>query len=91
MAGTSRAPVANTSLLLDRALALQRRADALLPRAPHPFTKDQVSLVSLAARDAQTWLVDAAGDCARLRDIDASLEALARKLDDLEGLLRERS
>src|SRR5690349_850570 len=37
MAGTGRAPVANTSLLMDRALALQRRADALLVRAKHPF------------------------------------------------------
>ena len=91
MAGTGRAPVANTSLLMDRALALQRRADALLVRAKHPFTKDQIALVALAAADAQTWLVDAASDLVRLRDIDASLEVQARKLDDLESLLREHS
>ena len=91
MAATGRARLVNTSVLMDRALMLQRRAEALLVRASHPFTKDQVSLVALAARDAQTWLVEAASNSVRLRDVQASLEMQARKLDDLEDLLREHS
>ena len=78
------------SILLARAVGLRRRADALASLAVHPFTKDQVAVVAVAARDAQAWLAEPDGplEAGRLRSVSESLDVQAKRLDELEDLIR---
>lgn len=80
----------NRSILLARAVGLRRRADALACLPAHPFTKDQIALVALAARDAQAWLggPDAIDDADRLPFVSESLDVQGKRLDELEDLVR---
>jgi hypothetical protein len=75
-------------LLMARATELQHRANALALSANVPTTRDQITLVALAAADVQTWLVELGNtEVERLNDVARSLDAHARRLDDLEGEL----
>jgi hypothetical protein len=71
------------------AMAWLLRREGLGNRATHPFTKDQIALVALAARDARAWLEEpgAVADPERLPSVEESLLAQTKKLDDLERLL----
>lgn len=81
---------AEESQLLTRAETIRERADRLAAAATHPFTKDQLTLVAVAARDARAWLVEplAVPSTDRVRSVEASLEMQGKRLDDLENLLR---
>lgn len=81
---------AEESNLLARAETIRARADRLAATASHPFTKDQLTLVAIAARDAHAWLVEplVAASPDRARSVEASLEMQGKRLDDLENLLR---
>ena len=82
----------NASILQARGVGLRERAEGLAEQAAHPFTKDQIGMVATAARDALAWLQDPTADDIRerLKAIDESLQAQARRLDELEDLLRDR-
>lgn len=56
----------------------------------HPFTSDQIALIALAARNAQSWLEEpnAGGDPERLSLVAADLDIQATRLEALEDLLR---
>jgi hypothetical protein len=84
------ANAAQDSNLLARAHTIWSRADRLAGAATHPFTRDQLALVALAARDAQAWIVEPTDAVCpdRVRSVEASLEAQSKRLDELEDLLR---
>lgn len=73
--------------LLDRATALAQRADTLAGRAHHPFTRDQIGLIGLAARDAIHWIVESGTVADRLAVIAQTLHTEAQRLDELGELL----
>ena len=77
----------STRSLLNQAAHLAKRADQLAERAEHPFTRDQITLVGLAARDASHWVVESAGAADHLAAVAASLLTLASRLTELEELL----
>jgi hypothetical protein len=81
---------ADDSRLIARANTIWLRADRLAAAATHPFTKDQLALVALAARDARAWLAEPGVVVCpdRARSVEASLEAQGKRLDELEELLR---
>jgi hypothetical protein len=83
--GVADAPSSRT--LLDRAEALARRADALSARAQHPFTRDQIVLIALAARDAIHWIVESGSAEDRLSVIAETLRSVGQRLDELGELL----
>ena len=74
-------------ILLDRATALAQRADTLAARAHHPFTRDQIGLIGLAARDAIHWIVESGTVENRLVVIAQTLRAEGQRLDELGELL----
>ena len=73
--------------LLDQAESLARRAEKLGTRAQHPFTRDQIGLIGLAARDAVHWVVESGTVADRLAVIAETLRTVGRRLDELEDLL----
>ena len=82
----------NPSILLAQGVGLRKRAEGLAVRAEHPFTRDQIELISLAARDAMDWLRDpeASRRPGHLESIVESLRVLAERLDQIEDLLRHQ-
>ena len=77
MTGTSRD-------LFDRATNLAARADRIARGAESSALARAAGLVRLAARDAQSWVLQTSpSDVVTLADINASLDAQARRLDDL--------
>ena len=85
-------PDPNASILQARGVGIRKRAASMALQADQQSTKDQIAVVCAAARDALAWLQDpTVGDIGeRLRSIEASLQAQAKRLDELENLLRAR-
>ena len=85
-------PPLNPSILQARGVGIRKRAESMALHAEHPFTKDQIATVAAAAGDALAWLQDPTPE--NIRDrlvlIDASLQAQAKRLDELEDLLAQR-
>lgn len=73
--------------LRDQATRLALRACLLAERAQHPFSRDQITLIGLAARDAFGWSVEADGSAERLAAVAASLGKLRDRLAELEELV----
>lgn len=66
---------------------MARRAETLAGRAQHPFTRDQISLIGLAARDAVHWIVESGTAQDRLAVIATTLRTEGERLGELEELL----
>jgi hypothetical protein len=79
-------PDPGPSILQARGVGIRKRAESMALQAEQASTKDQIAMVATAAPDALAWLHDpTVGDIAdRLRSIDASLQAQAKRLDELE-------
>jgi len=84
-------PPLNPSILQERGVGIRKRAESMALHA-HPFAKNQIATVAAAARDALAWLQDPTPENMRDRIvlIDASLQAQAKRLDELEELLAQR-
>ena len=85
-------PPPSPSILQARGVGIRNRVKILAMQAIDPVTKDQIALVATAVRDAMAWLHEPTPKHVRDRLvlIDASLQAQAKRLDELEDLLRDR-
>ena len=77
----------NVDGLLNLAAALAHRADRLAVRAQHPFTRDQIGQVGVAARHAFSTVRDSRGAERPRADVATTLSTLGGRLDELEDLL----
>jgi hypothetical protein len=83
----------NLSILQARGVGIRKRAEGLSSQTTQPAIRDQIAMVDAAARDSLAWLAEPLFDDLRerLRVIDESLQAQAKRLDELEDLLGTRA